>query len=85
MKVKVTSCQESARYMETSRKTLETLMKTTIWSTFSAAIERRDNLEEGDRFCEELQGVNDTLGASSTLGIPGIWTRRLEDPDFLAD
>ena len=30
MKVKFTSCQESARYIETSRKTLETLIKTTI-------------------------------------------------------
>ena len=52
---------------------------------FQAVLERRDNLEEGERLCEELQGVNDTLGASSTLGIPGIRTRWLEDPDFLID
>ena len=39
---------------------------------FQAVLERRDNLEEGDRFCEELQGVNDTLGASSTLGYPWV-------------
>ena len=39
---------------------------------FLAVLERRDNIEEEERLCQETQGVIDTLGASSTLGTPGI-------------
>ena len=54
-------------------------------SFFRAVLDRRDHLEEEERFGEDIQGVNDTLGASSTLGIPGIRTRRLEESIFPAE
>ena len=42
-------------------------------------------MDEEERLREDRQGVKDTLGASSTLGIPRIRTRRLEDSIFPAD
>ena len=42
-------------------------------SFFRAVLDRRDTTEEEDLI------VQDTLGACSVLGLPGIQTRRLED------
>jgi hypothetical protein len=49
---------------------------------FKAVLDRRDTMDGEERLREDRQGVKDTLGASSTLGIPGIRTRRLEESDF---
>ena len=46
---------------------------------FLAVLDRRDQFEEEDRRCE------DTLGASSILGLPGIRTRRQEESILFAD
>ena len=38
---------------------------------FLAVLERRDNLEEEERLCQETQGVIDTLGAGLPWGYLG--------------
>ena len=38
---------------------------------FKAVLDRRDTLDEEERLCDDIPGVKDTSGASSTLGIPG--------------
>ena len=52
---------------------------------FQAVLDRRDHLEEKERISKDIHRITDTLGASSTLGISGIWTRQLVDSVFLAD
>ena len=61
-------------------------MPNKLLSFFKAVLYRRDNIYEEERLCEDRQGVKDTLGATPTLRIPGIRTRRwLEESIFLAD
>ena len=52
---------------------------------FKAVLDRRDTLEDEERLCEDIPGVKDTLGASSTLGSPRIRTRWLEEYISSAD
>ena len=52
---------------------------------FKAVLDRRDTLDEEERLCEDIPGVKDTLGASSTLGTPRIRTQWLEEYISSAD